>query len=180
MNGRVIPIKRRDAAGGVGVIAAGSALAAGGGRVYRKIVEGAVKFANKASFFTPSHSAGLGAKITATVGDYQRAKQASSTSMKLMNAALKLERASTAVRIGSKVAGAGLISYGAAKLAGSLAKQKDKDKAYMLGGSAGTVASTAFAFGFKPSLVTEPIKNRMSRNLFNHSSGWIKRLFKAI
>lgn len=169
IKGRIVPIskkKQKEAVQGAAVAGSGVAVAAGGGRAYKKVIEKAVIASNKAALFGSKFSSGLGKATQVTFEEYVRNKKSNAELLKWIGKSSRLEGAARAVRIGSKSIGAGLIAVGSARLAGALSKKEHREKAQLLGASAGAAATTAFMFGFKPSVVIEAAGSRLKNGLF--------------
>lgn len=147
VNGRIVPIRltkaHKEQAKGAGIIAAGAAVAAGGGKVYSHVV---TKSATKAFKGFSALEGVLKKSGPAQLSFFDMNRM--SAARKAANASLKagqtLAKLSKTIRLGSTAIGAGIIGYGASKVANNMTKaQKKKISPELLAGGSAAAAAIA-------------------------------------
>lgn len=156
VRGRIVPIRltkksQSDLGKGAALSAAGVAVGAGSGKVYRAINREALSRAAKGTLahervaafkFRPTNKTQLSLSL------YARQNRAQELAMKRLNAGRKIGRFAAPVRLGGRLLSAALLGAGATKLVeGMTGKNLSSEKASAIGASVGAGAFLTGAFG---------------------------------
>lgn len=154
VRGRIVPIrlKKRDAADlakGAAAVTAGAAIGAAGGAAFKKTVTTGARAAFRASsvFDAIRNKARFSRQLE--LPGIMRHARAQKTARKAMDFALKAEKASTFIKVGTGALAVGLAGYGLHKLGSAYARRTKGEKPSPGGtaASAAAVASGAFLVG---------------------------------
>jgi hypothetical protein len=193
IHGRIVPIRRaagqarglsperkKEAAKGVAIAAAGVGASFGGGLVFRKSLKSIKKtigalesaYARNAAILKKMGPGGAQGSLFAHAGIPRQEFVGAAKTDKLFRSAKNLGKFSTALKWAAPLAGAGLIAYGANRFSKATTKNRKGLNKTALLGAAGSVGGASFVYG---SQGRAGIKNAF----MNHALPRIKGFFKA-
>lgn len=156
VRGRIVPIRLRkedkqNLSRGASLVAAGTAVGAAAGKVYRMVNSAATARSKKGmSAMDRAHTYKFrpGNQRQLTFTGLARQQKAQSLAMKSLKAGRRIGRLAAPIRLGGRFASAALIGVGAAKMYEGARREKlSTEKAAAIGGAAGIGAFLTGAFG---------------------------------